>query len=272
MNMNKKIGRNTNSGVDYLSENKKPIRINKSLLNKIIKESIKKIFENTLDVDDSDIWKYADFDSESKWLDSFGKMPKGYDKDITDDETIDRMIGMNNGWQNTISPSGKRAEKLASWDAFDRDRDENNKWITRDEDEMYKDENFNIYESIKRNVRQVLKETSYDLARRAHKAAFDKRKFDQADRLHKHLVSKASERFDPNMPVIIVGGDLEGHYTAQEIVDKFQTNGYVNPSPNPIYTNSPVIGYPKIKGYVGPMWDGDKIRYESQDAYDFFSI
>ena len=103
--------------------------------------------------------KYADFNSESKWLDGFGKMPKGYDKDITDDETIDKIIAMNNGWQNTISPSGKNAEKLASWDAFDRDREKNNKWVTRDED--FKDEiNYNIYESVKRNVRQVLKEMS----------------------------------------------------------------------------------------------------------------
>lgn len=269
--MNKKIGRNTKADMDYISENKKPIKINKSLLNKIIKESIKKIFENTLDVDDSDIWKYADFDSESKWLDSVGKMPKGYDKDITDDETIDRIIGMNNGWQNTISPSGKRAEKLASWDAFDRDRDENNKWITRDEDEIYNDENFNIYESVKKNVRQILKETSYDLARRAHKSAVQQRKFDQAERLHKHLVNKSSERFDPNMPVIIVGGDKQGHYVAQDIIDNFDISGYVEPSQNPIYTDSPIVGYPKIKGYVGPMWDGDKIRYESQDAYDFYS-
>lgn len=251
---------------------KKAIKLTKSEFKNMITESVRKIFENTLDVNDSDIWKYADFDSESKWLNSFGKMPKGYDKDITDDETIDRMIGMNNGWQNTISPSGKRAEKLASWDAFDRDRDENNKWITRDEDEIYNDENFNIYESIKRNVRQVLKETSYDLARRAHKSALQQKKYDQAERLHKHMVDRSSQRFDPNMPVIIVGGDKQGRYVAQDIIDNFDINGYVEPSQNPIYTDSQLIGYPKIKGYIGPMWDGEKIRYESQDAYDFFSI
>ena len=161
--MNKKIGRNANAGMDYISENKtsnkKAIKLNESKLKTIITEVVKQIFENTLDIDDSDVWKYADFDSESKWLDGFGKMPKGYDKDITDDETIDKIIAMNNGWQNTISPSSKNAEKLASWDAFDRDREKNNKWVTRDED--FKDEiNYNIYESVKRNVRQVLKEMS----------------------------------------------------------------------------------------------------------------
>ena len=125
---------------------------------------------------------------------------------------------------------------------------------------------------IKKSVKKALCETSYDFVRKAHKAACDKGKFDQAERLHKHLVNKSSERFDPNMPVIIVGGDLQGTYTAQEIVDNFDINGYVKPSPNPIYTDSQLIGYPKIKGYLGPMWDGEKIRYESQDAYDFFSM
>ena len=84
-------------------------------------------------------------------------------------------------------------------------------------------------------------------------------------------VLRESKGFEPNMPVIIVGGDLEGHYTAQEIVDNFDINGYEEQSQNPRYADSPIVGYPKIRGYVGPMWDGDKIRYESQDAYDFFS-
>lgn len=124
---------------------------------------------------------------------------------------------------------------------------------------------------ISESVKKVLNETSYDFARKAHKAACDKGKFDQAERLHKHLVNKSSERFDPNMPVIIVGGDKQGRYTAQDIIDNFDIKGYVEPSQNPIYTDSQLIGYPKIKGYIGPMWDGEKIRYESQDAYDFFS-
>ena len=117
----------------------------------------------------------------------------------------------------------------------------------------------------------MLKETSYDLARRAHKSAIQQRKFDQAERLHKHMVDRSSQRFDPNMPVIIVGGDKQGCYTAQDIVDYFDINGYVEPSQNPLYTDSQVIGYPRIKGYIGPMWDDGKIRYESQDAYDFYS-
>lgn len=124
---------------------------------------------------------------------------------------------------------------------------------------------------ISESVKKVLNETSYDLARRAHKSAVQQKKYDQAERLHKHMVDRSSQRFDPNMPVIIVGGDKQGRYTAQDIIDNFDIDGYVEPSQNPIYTDSQLIGYPKIKGYIGPMWDGEKIRYESQDAYDFYS-
>ena len=65
--MNKKIGRNANAGMDYISENKtsnkKVIKLNESKLKTIITEAVKQVFENTLDIDDSDVWKYADFDS-----------------------------------------------------------------------------------------------------------------------------------------------------------------------------------------------------------------
>ena len=132
---------------------------------------------------------------------------------------------------------------------------------------------------ISESVKTILKETSYDFARKAHKAAYDraakapydKAKWDQVGRLHKHLVSKTSERFDPNMPVVIVGGKLQGNYTAQEVLDNFDVTYIEEPSTNALFTDSPCIGYPHIKGYHGPMWDGDRIRYESPDAYDFFS-
>lgn len=31
-------------------------------------------------------------------------------------------------------------------------------------------------------------------------------------------------------------------------------------------------GQPIINGYLGPMWDGDKIRYETQEVYDLLSM
>lgn len=30
-------------------------------------------------------------------------------------------------------------------------------------------------------------------------------------------------------------------------------------------------GKPIFKGWYGPMWDGDRIRYEDEEAYDFYS-
>lgn len=174
--MNKKIGRNVSAGMDSVSEN---------LLRKVIKESIKNVFENKTH---------------------------------------------RNGSLNR---------------AFE--------------------------ECVRKNVKEVINETSYDLARNAHKSAIEQGRYKQADRLHGHMTDRISQRFDPNMPVIIVGGDKQGKYTAQDIVDYFDLNGYVEPSQNPLYTDSQVIGYPRIKGYIGPMWDDGKIRYESQDAYDFYS-
>lgn len=38
------------------------------------------------------------------------------------------------------------------------------------------------------------------------------------------------------------------------------------PCPRPELWNRP-----KISGYVGPMWDGDKLRYETQEVYNALS-
>jgi hypothetical protein len=131
---------------------------------------------------------------------------------------------------------------------------------------------------INESVKRVLNEVSYNTAKEAFKKAYDRARGGETDRqrkqrnnLHQHFVERSGQNFDPNMPVVIVGGDLQGQYTAQEIVDKFDVTGFVEPSPNAIYADSKIIGYPHIKHYIGPMWDGDRIRYESQDAYDLFS-
>lgn len=28
---------------------------------------------------------------------------------------------------------------------------------------------------------------------------------------------------------------------------------------------------PELKGFLGPMWDGGRLRYETQEAYDMYS-
>ena len=36
-------------------------------------------------------------------------------------------------------------------------------------------------------------------------------------------------------------------------------------------TRAELNGAPKFKGLLGPMWDGDAIRYEDQATYDIMS-
>jgi hypothetical protein len=75
-----------------------------------------------------------------------------------------------------------------------------------------------------------------------------------------------------NMPVIIVGGKLNGEYTINDVINNFDVTGYVEPFRNSAYKNSKIVGYPRIRGYHGPMWDGNRIRYESPEVYDSLSI
>jgi hypothetical protein len=75
-----------------------------------------------------------------------------------------------------------------------------------------------------------------------------------------------------SMPVIIVGGKLNGEYTINDVINNFEVTGYVERYRNSAYKNSKIVGYPMIKGYHGPMWDGDRIRYESPEVYHSLSI
>lgn len=137
---------------------------------------------------------------------------------------------------------------------------------------------------IKNLIKEALNEISFDTAADAYYKSYDRavdgykngqsetdRQKAQRNNLYQHMNDRVKDRFDPNMPVIIVGGDKAGHYTAQDIVDNFEVRDYTDAFENSIYRDSKIVGYPRIKGYVGPMWDGDKIRYETQEANNFFS-
>lgn len=141
-----------------------------------------------------------------------------------------------------------------------------------------------LHRIVKETVKRVLRENNYTDAANAYKSHVDG--YDKIMRnggtigdedrakesaLYDKMCSHAGERFDPNMPVIVVGGSGEGEYTAGELGKYFELGDTNMPSRNPIYNDGKTIGYPSIKGYIGPMWDGDKIRYESQEAYDFYS-
>src|SRR4051812_4828471 len=51
--------------------------------------------------------------------------------------------------------------------------------------------------------------------------------------------------------------------------DQFEARGYVVTGTFARAGGRPgLIGHPVLRGFCGPMWDGDAIRYESQEVYD----
>jgi hypothetical protein len=142
-----------------------------------------------------------------------------------------------------------------------------------------------LHNIIKESVNSILNEISLDIAKSAYYKAYDNeldslskgekvssRKQTQRKNLYNHLKNKSQENINLQMPVIIVGGEKEGEYTMQDIINNFEVTSYVKPFESSRYKESKIVGYPRIYGYLGPMWDGDKIRYESQEAYDMYSI
>lgn len=134
---------------------------------------------------------------------------------------------------------------------------------------------------IKESVLSILNETSFNKAKDAYYQSYDNvlkggpkvsdRKFKQMDNLYGHMNDRRHENIDMEMPVKIVGGKMQGNYIMKDIMEKFPINGYMDAFRNSAYRNSKIVGYPRISGYVGPMWDGDCIRYESPDVYDELS-
>ena len=131
---------------------------------------------------------------------------------------------------------------------------------------------------VKESVKQVLKEVldTFGAARDAYKASCERgdwgKKPDFANKLYGRMQDLAPQNFDPNIDVIVVGGDGQGEYKAGDLEQYFEVTGYVEPSPNSIYNNSKLIGAPKIKGYLGPMWDGGRYRYETPEVYRTLSM
>ena len=126
------------------------IRLTKNDLKKLIKESVArkiKALKEDIDVDDDEIWsEYDDDNFGEDWYLSQGKMPKGYDDDITDLDTIDKMLHMNSNLPSYLSgsPAWKQAQIKASWAASDReDRDNADKLSDQYEDNYYNDSNAN---------------------------------------------------------------------------------------------------------------------------------
>lgn len=140
---------------------------------------------------------------------------------------------------------------------------------------------------VENGVKKVLNEISYDTALSAFAKAgenFDSdsslynnpRKLAQLKNLHSHAVDRSPQNFDPNMDVMICGNNGCRMCKAADLEQDYEVTGFVEPSPNSIYNRNglkeKMVGYPKLKGLIGPMWDGDKIRYETPEVYRLMSM
>ena len=81
------------------------------------------------------------------------------------------------------------------------------------------------------------------------------------------------------MKAIFVGGKLDGEELDVDEIYWMEGlwNGCVTRSlakeraEGRLCPRAELDNQPKCNGYLGPMWDGDKLRYESHDVYDRMS-
>ena len=75
------------------------------------------------------------------------------------------------------------------------------------------------------------------------------------------------EVYRPDMTVELIGGKYAGTYTAEQLESMFNITRYDTSG------REKLDGYPILSayGYLGPMWNGDRIRYETQEIYDTLS-
>ena len=79
------------------------------------------------------------------------------------------------------------------------------------------------------------------------------------------------------MEAIFVGGKLNGkRMTVEEIKEKYW-NGKLTEDLSALRARGRLVhraeldNQPKVDEYVGPMWDGDCLRYESHSVYAMMS-
>lgn len=85
---------------------------------------------------------------------------------------------------------------------------------------------------------------------------------------------------ESNFPVIICGGKYNGEYTREEIL-KMEISGWTKDYSLereerkkfgfPNIHREELDCQPRLKDYIGPMWDGDRLRYESPEVNDILS-
>lgn len=79
-----------------------------------------------------------------------------------------------------------------------------------------------------------------------------------------------------NFPVIIVGGPLDGIYNRAYVMNHFHNGRFTQDCSNVRQwykcQREELDLQPKINGYLGPMWDGNRLRYEFTEAYKSLSF
>lgn len=78
-------------------------------------------------------------------------------------------------------------------------------------------------------------------------------------------------------PVVIVGGSLQGEYTRKEVIDRFCIGKYTQDCSQVrekgfLCQRKELDRQPQIPGYLGPMWDGGRLRYETSAVYRALSF
>lgn len=110
---------------------KQTIKLKESELKRMIAESVKRALKEKKEKEflDADSWIYsssdADFAESGRIMNQHGKLPKGYDKNLTADDypSVDALAGLNKHYEAEILPFVKDKQNNASWDAFDNERD-----------------------------------------------------------------------------------------------------------------------------------------------------
>lgn len=79
---------------------------------------------------------------------------------------------------------------------------------------------------------------------------------------------KTIQAYNDDFPVIIIGGEFNGVYTRKDIMERFHNGKYTKDLSKLrkmgfICHREELDRQPLINGYLGPMWDGNKLRYES---------
>ena len=73
---------------------------------------------------------------------------------------------------------------------------------------------------------------------------------------------------------VTLTGSIEGNIETMDL-SHLKLKGYVkqrfDPTLNCMIPRKELAGKPIFEGWYGPMWDGDRIRYESPNAYEAFS-